>query len=102
MVFTCEDHDPLIQTKLTQLMDGYWKFTDPLLYFTTSGISHTTSWKENKVVNKKYVQVANGFHVWKPWPPSTNTTHANRGRELTIERPIAAFYRPPIFQITTS
>jgi len=34
MVFTCENHDSIVQTKLMQLMEGNSKIKDPFLYFT--------------------------------------------------------------------
>jgi len=34
MIFTCENHDPLVQSQLMQLMQGNEKFEDPMLYFT--------------------------------------------------------------------
>jgi len=34
MVITCENHDPLVQTQLMQLMEENLQFKDPLLYIT--------------------------------------------------------------------
>jgi len=34
MVFTCENHDPIVQTQLMQLIEGNQKINDPLLHFT--------------------------------------------------------------------
>jgi len=99
MAFTCENQDLLVQNNSCNSWKGIKNLKPRCCILRTSGISHTTSWKINKVVKKKYEQVANGFQMSKPWPSSSNTTHATYGRESKIWRPIAVFYGPLVFPI---
>jgi len=64
------------------------KNKDPLLYFTDIYYSPYQLMKKKKVAKRKYVQLANGINMWKPWPPRRNTTNATHGRELKIKDPM--------------
>jgi len=53
-------------------------FYEPLVF------AIPTHEKDMKWGKKKYVQVGNGFQMWKPWTPTLKTIYATNSREFKI------------------
>jgi len=63
MVFICENNETRVKTEFIQLIQGNQRNTNPLLYFTAPRYLPSQLMKKNKVVEKTYMQVGNGFHM---------------------------------------
>jgi len=82
MVFTCENHDLVVQIQLMQLMEGNQKNKEPLLYFTDPEYFAFQLMKKKQVVEKNNVQVGSWFSHVKTMNPKYKPNLCNSSKVI--------------------